>query len=53
VLALGAVAVLATRRPDIGSFVDRHTAAVVVVPAIVAAAGVLLAVFTSFLRRSE
>jgi membrane-associated phospholipid phosphatase len=53
VLAIGAAAVLATRRPDIGSFVDRHTAAVVVIPAIVVAAAVLLAAFTSLLRRSE
>jgi membrane-associated phospholipid phosphatase len=52
-LALAAVGVLATRRPDIGAFVDRHTAAVVVVPAIVAAAAVLLAAFTAFLRHSE
>lgn len=53
VLGIGVALVLATRRPDIGSFVDRHTAAVVVVPAIVAAVTVLLAAFTSFLRRSE
>jgi hypothetical protein len=53
VLALGAATLAAARRPDVGSFIDRHTAAVVAGPAIVAAAAVLLAAVTAFLRRSE
>jgi membrane-associated phospholipid phosphatase len=52
-LALAVVAVMITRRPDLGGFVERHTAAVVMAPLIVAAGAVLLAAVTALLRRDQ
>jgi membrane-associated phospholipid phosphatase len=52
-LALAVATVLITRRPDLGGFVERHTAAVVVAPLIVAAGAALLAAVTALLRRDQ
>jgi membrane-associated phospholipid phosphatase len=52
-LALAVAAVMITRRPDLGGFVERHTAAVVMAPLIVAAGAVLLAAVTALLRRDQ
>jgi hypothetical protein len=52
-LALGVAAAVATRRPDVAGFIERHTAAVLVAPAIVAACTLLLVAVTAVLRRSD
>jgi membrane-associated phospholipid phosphatase len=52
-VALAVVVVLVTRRPDLGGFVQEHTAAVVMAPLIVAAGAALLAAVTALLKRDQ
>jgi membrane-associated phospholipid phosphatase len=52
-VALAVVVVVVTRGSDLGGYVERHTAAVVMAPLIVVAGAALLAVVTAVLKRDQ